>query len=362
MAPYYTMYVYDTAGALQSVVTDFQNVAVSQQFNAIDLCAFTINNTSPNAQYMDQGAYVEVFRQDVDLGIANYKIFSGFIDIVETTRELHTYLKVQCSSWLALLGRRYIAYKANLVNLTKFTAQPAETILKRLFNYNIGASATVANGRILDGRITGMTTAATSGTGTSLTLKCSMLPLLKTMQEVAYSGGMAFTMAFTAPSTWTFTTYVGQSGTDRTSTIALSVSTGTVARITQVYNLRGDYNTVIVGGSGTEDARLFATRPATLPTGLALRETYVDAKNQQNATAGYLQQFGNKTLSIQQRKRVQYKIDVLQTSEMRLGRDYFFGDKINVNWNNASIPQYVYGVGYEWKSTGDEVVSVKLNS
>lgn len=362
MAPYYTMYVYDTAGALQAVVTDFTSLAVSRQFNAIDLCQFSLNSRSPNAQYMDMGAFVEVFRQDVDLGIANQKEFSGYIDVITTIKELNTYYQIQCSNWLALLSRRIIAFKANAVNLSKFTSSPAETILKRLFNYNIGPNATTANGRLLDGRITGMTTAATAGTGTALTLKCSMLPLLKTMQEVAYSGGLAYTLDYTPPATWTFTTYVGQPGTDRTSSIALSVPLGTVSRITQVNTLRGDYNTVIVGGSGTEEARLYATRPASLPTGLNLRETYVDAKNQQNAPAGYLNQFGNKTLAIQQRKRVQYQVDVLQTSEMRYGRDYFFGDKISVNWNNSTISQYVYGVGLEWKSTGDEVVSVKLNS
>lgn len=362
MAPYYTMQIYDTAGALQAVVTDFTQLAISRQFNAIDALQFSMNNRSPNAQYIDMGAFVNVYRQDVDLGIANQLEFSGFIDIVTTIKELNTYLQVQAVGWLALLSRRYIAYKANAVNLSKFTAIPAETILKRLFNFNIGSSATTANGRLLDGSITGMTTAATAGTGTALTLKCSMLPLLKTMQEVAYSGGLAFTLTYTAPATWTFTTYVGQSGTDRTSSITLSVPTGTVSRITRVYSLRGDYNAVIVGGSGTEDAKQYATRPASLPTGLDLRETFVDAKNQQNAPVSYLNQFGTKTLSIQQRKRVQYQVDVLQTSEMRYGRDYFFGDKINVNFNNTVIPQYVYGVGLEWKATGDEVVSVKLNS
>jgi len=264
---------------------------------------------------------------------------------------------------LALLADRVIAYKANQTNLSKFTAQPAETILKRLFNFNIGSSATTANGRIIDGRITGMSTAATAGTGTSLTLKCSMLPLLKTMQEIAYSGGLAYTITYTAPATWVFTTYVGQIGTDRTATITLSTSTGTVARITQNNDLLNDFTTVIVGGSGTEEAKPFATYPASsIPTGLELREIAVDAKNQQNSTTAFLTQFGGKTLFVQKRKRVIYSVDVLQTSTMRYGRDYFFGDKIAVNWNKAKINQFVVGVGLEWKSTGDEVISVKLSS
>jgi hypothetical protein len=357
------MQLYDSAGALQAVVTDFNNLAISKQLNAIDMLAFSLSNRSPSAQYVVYGAIVQVWRQDVDLGIPNTLEFSGIIRKRVVIRELVTQISVQAVGMLSLLADRIIAYKANQTNLSKFTAIPAETILKRLFNYNIGSLATTANGRIADGRITGMTTAASGGAGTALTLKCSMLPLLKTMQEIAYSGDMAFTLSYTAPASWTFTTYVGQIGTDRTATIALSVSTGTVARITQTQDQITDFNLVYVGGNGTEEAKPIITYPgSSLPTGTSLRETFVDAKNQQNSPTGFLSQFGAKTLAVQRRKRVTYAVDVLQTSEMRYGRDYFFGDKISVNWNNTTIAQYVTAVGLEWKSTGDEVISVKLNS
>ena len=357
------MQVYDSAGALQAVVTDFLSLAISKQLNAIDMLTTSIEARSPSFQYMDMGAIIQVWRQDVELGIANTLEFAGIIRKRVATKDTTTRYTIQAVGMLALLADRVIAYKANKVNLSKFTAVPAESILKRLFNFNIGSSATTANGRLIDGRITGMSTAATAGTGTSLTMKCSMLPLLKTMQEIAYSGGLAYTLTYTAPATWVFTTFVGQIGTDRTADITLSVSTGTVARITQTSDAINNFTTVIVGGSGTEEAKQFSTYPTSgIPTGLSLRETYVDAKNQQNSTTAFLTQFGAKTLSIQQRKRVSYSVDVLQTSEMRYGRDYFFGDKIAVNWNKSVINQFVVGVGLEWKSTGDEVISVKLNS
>jgi len=362
MAPYYTMQVYNSAGTLQAVVTDFETLAISKQLNAIDMLQFSIRNESPSAQYMLTGAIIAIYRQDADLGIPNAQEFVGIIRKIVTVRDLVIKLTISAVGMLALLADRVIAYKANKANITKFTAVPGETILKNLFNYNLGSLATTANGRLLDGRITGMSTAATAGTGTALTLKCSMLPLLKTMQEVAYTSGLAYTITYTAPATWLLTTYVGQIGTDRTATIALSIPTGTVARIVQTQDLLTDFTAVIAGGNGTEEAKPFATRPASLPTGLALRENFLDAKNQQNSTAAYLQQFGNKALAIQQRKRTQYAVDVLQTSQTRYGRDYFFGDKISVNWNGSTITQFVVGVGLEWKSTGDEVISVKLNN
>lgn len=362
MAPYYTMNVYDSSGTLQAVVTNFLTLSISKQLNAVDMLQYSIDAGTYSAQFMDMGAFVSIYRQDVELGIPNTLEFSGIIRKLVTVKQLRTKIIVTAVGWLALLANRIIAYKSTAANSAVFTASPAETILKNLFVRNIGANATTANGRLLDGRVTGMSTAPSAGTGTALTLKCSMQPLLKTMQEVAYSGGLAFTLTYTAPATWTFTTYVGQIGTDRTSTITLSVSTGTVATIQQTQDYISDFNTVIVGGNGTENAKQFSVRPAVPSTGISLRETYVDAKNQQNATAAYLQQFGTKTLAIQSRKRVSYSVDVLQTSEMRYGRDYFFGDKINVAWGGSVVPQYVVGVGIEWKSTGDEVISVKLNS
>jgi len=362
MAPYYTMQVYNSVGALQSVVTDFDNLAISRQLNAIDMLQVTIRSSSPSAQYMIPNNIIQIYRQDVELGIANALEFAGIIRKYVAIRSVITSITVQAMGMLGILAYRTIAYKANKIDLTKFTAQPGETILKRLFNYNIGSLATVANGRLLDGRVTGMSTAATAGTGTVLTLKCSMQPLLKTMQEIAYSSGLAFTLTYTAPATWLFSTFVGQIGTDRTANITLSVSTGTVAKITQVQDYTNDFNAVIVGGNGTEQAKVFATRPATLPTGLELKEVFTDAKNQQNSTIAYLQQFGTKTLAVQQRKRVQYQVEVLQTSEMRYGRDYFFGDKIAVSWNSAKISQFVTAVGLQWNSTGEEVISVKLGS
>jgi hypothetical protein len=356
------MQVYDSAGALQAVVTDYDNLAISKQLNAIDMLQFTIRSGSPSAQYMLPNAIIQIYRQDVELGIPNTLEFAGIIRKFVATKSVVTTYTIQAIGMLGILAYRTIAYKANKVNLSKFTAVPGETILKSLFNSNVGSAATVANGRLLDGRITGMSTAASAGTGTTLTLKCSMQPLLKTMQEVAYSSGLAFTLTYTAPATWVFTTYVGQIGTDRTADITLSVTTGTVSTITQIQDYITDFNAVIVGGSGTEEAKVFATRPATLPTGLNLKETFQDAKNQQNSTAAYLQQFGTKTLSVQARKRVQYQVEVLQTSQMRYGRDYFFGDKIAVSWNNAKISQFVTAVGLEWHSTGEEVINVKLGS
>lgn len=363
MSVYYSVQIYDSAGTLQAIVTDFQNLDIALAMNAPDMCSFTIPGNSNAAQYVENGAIVAVYRQDLELGIANSRVFIGIMRDITTERGLITYVTVNAIGMMSLLSNRIVAYKANAANLSKFDNVRAETILRTLFTYNIGASATTANGRVLNGVTTGMTTGATGGTGALLSTKCPMQPLLKTMQGIAYDGGVAFTLDYTAPASWVFNVYgSGYIGTDRTASVVFSVSTGTVSKIVQKKRFSNAFNAVVVGGSGTESARQYATRPASLPTGLALREVYMDGKSQQNAPIAYLNNYGSRVLAIGNKQRTNYEIDILQTAALRYGRDYFLGDKITVRYGGASITQIIYSVTLSWNDQGEETVNVNLNA
>lgn len=363
MAVYYSVQIYDSAGTLQAIVTDFQNLDLALAMNAPDMCSFTIPGNSDAAQYVADGAQVAVYRQDLELEIPNSRVFVGIMRDITTESGLIKYITVTALGMMSLLADRVIAYKANAANLSKFDNVRAETILRTLFSYNIGASATTANGRLLNGVTTGMTTGATAGTGALLSTKCSMQPLLKTMQGIAYDGGVAFTLDYSAPASWVFNVYgSGYIGTDRTANVVMSVSTGTVSKIVQKKRYSNAFTAVVVGGSGTETARQYATRPASLPTGLALREVYMDGKSQQNAPVSYLNNYGSRVLAVGNKQRTAYDIDVLQTAALRFGRDYFLGDKITVRFQNTSITQIIYGVTLSWNDQGEETVNVILNS
>lgn len=362
MAPQYTVSLYNSAGTLQAISQDYLDLAISRTINAPDMAVLIYDSNSNNSQYLTQGSIITITRQDTDAGISAATEFSGIIRrIVRTVNDKTTY-EVTCVGMLSLLGTRIVAWRSGIANRSRFTASPAETILKNLFNYNIGSLATTAQGRLLAGNITGMTTSASAGTGTALTVSVAYQNLLSAMQKIADDGGGDFDLLYTAPATWTFTWYLGQRGTNRTSTVRLSVPLGTIGELVVDDNRIEDFTATIVGGEGEDRARRVATRPAVLPTGLSSREYFVDARNLKKATAARLQQQGTIVLNRQSRKRVTYTATLLQNAALRYGRDYFVGDLVTILDGTTSVTQQIMGVDLAFSADGRESVDVTLAS
>ena len=363
MAPIYTMTIYNASGVIQTIATDYMQLGISRQVNAIAGLTFTMASTSPNAQYLQYGYIVSVTRQDAAQGITASVEFAGMIRKIVRIVSTATIYQITAVSMMALLSDRVVAYRANVSNRSVFSAVPAETVLKTLFNYNCTALAVTGtkSQRIIDGNTTGMTTAATAGGGSTVSIACSMANLLETMQKVAIGNGGDFDMVWTAPATYTFTWYLGQRGTNRSSSVILSVATGTIAELQVITDRVQDFTNVILGGSGESLARNMYSRPASLNTGLSNRERFIDARNQgAGTTAAYYNTIGDSTLAQQTQKRTIYNVKLTQNAALRYGRDYFFGDLVTINDNGTLVTQMVHGVDMKFDNNGSETVNVKL--
>ena len=154
MAPQYSVFVYTAGGTLSAICTDFLSVAVNRTVNSVDVAQFDVNAVSSTAPYVVYGAIVEVYRQDIAAGIVSTREFAGFVRGITTTYGQTTVITAQAVGINALLADRIVAYKAGVANRSQFIAQPTETIMKTLYNFNLGASATTANGRMLSGVLT----------------------------------------------------------------------------------------------------------------------------------------------------------------------------------------------------------------
>lgn len=362
MSVMYTMQIYTNAGVLQSYITDFESLGISRQCSSVDGLKFTLPSSSPSASFIQYGYIVIVYRKDDALGIVESVEFSGIIrNIVQVVSSIRS-LQVTAVGMMALLGDRVIAWPSKIANRSLFTASPAETIIKNLFNYNIGSLATTAQGRLLSGVITGMSTTASSGAGTSLTVDCSLKGLFSTIQETAITGGGDVDLVYTAPVTWTLVWYTGQLGTDRTATVILSVPTGTIQELIITTDRIQDFSTVIIGGAGINIARIYATRPATLPTGLNSREIYSDAKSTGNNSLLSMRQQGTVLIQKQNRRRVTYRAKILQNGALRYGRDYFLGDLVTIRDNDTDVTQKVQGVALGFSARGEESIDVILSA
>jgi hypothetical protein len=360
MAATIELHVYSSVGVKQAIITDVLSVTSKRVVNDIDTIAIKVADTSSAISYLVYGAIIEYYRTDVENGIATYRENVGIIRYIRAVQLADTTYDIIAFGFNVLLADRIVAYKSGLNNLSQFTAQPAETILKTLFNYNVGSNATTANGRYLDGRLTGASTSATSGAGSSLSVSCSNQNLLLTMQKIQLNGGGDFAIIFTAPTTYTFTWYTNQLGTDRTATIFFSISNGSLGSLSVENNRANDITATIVGGQGEGSARIITTRPATLPTGLDLRERFIDARNE-NTTAQY-QAVGDGALRDALINRQVITAQILQSANLRYARDYNFGDIVTIVTPVGNVPRKIQSVVIENKSTGEEVIQIELAS
>lgn len=363
MAPVYELYIRNTAGTVIARRTDFLSMSISRTINAADVCVFTYSSAQTYVTPdLVMGYIVEVYRRDDTWSIPLTQEFAGIIRKIKRTVNEQTIYEVSCVGMVGLLGTRTVAWKDGIVNRSKFNAVPAETVLKLLFSYNLGSNATTAQGRILAGHIAGMTTAASAGTGNAITASFAYMNLLQAMQKVAEDGGGDFDLLYTPPLTFTFGWYLGQRGTNRTSTVRLSIDLNTIGELVIDDDRIADFTTVLIGGTGEASARLVNTAPSPLPTGFASREVFIDARNQKKSTATALFDIGSAELVRQSRRRTTYTAKIIQYSSLLYGRDYFLGDLVGIQDGTTLITQKVAGIDIDFSSEGREDINVTLTS
>jgi len=360
MAATIELHIYSSAGVRQAIITDVLQVMTQRSVNDIDTMSIQVADTSASVQYLVYGAIVELYRTDIANGVATYREAVGIVRFIQTKQTADITYTVVAFGFNVLLADRIVAYKSGLANLSQFTSVAAETVLKTLFTYNIGSSATVANGRYLDGRITGATTAASTAAGSSITVSCANQNLLLAMQKIQLNAGGDFAIVFTAPATYTFTWYTGQLGTDRSASVRFSVENGSLGQVTISDDRANDFTAAIVGGQGEGSARIITTRPASLPTGLDLRERFLDARNE-NSTAQY-QALGDSALRDTTINRQSIQAQVIQSANLRYGRDYFLGDLVSVVAGSTTVTRKVQTVTLNNKPDGSEVIVIELAS
>jgi hypothetical protein len=373
MAVHYTIEFIGGLTLLGAVSQDFLNLAISRAVNAPDIMQVEYDASSYNVQQLIIGRPVIVTRVDTEAGISPSVEFAGLIRRIVRRVSNTTTFQVTAVGMMALLGDRIVAWKSGIINRSVWRNAPAEQVLRNLFSFNIGVNATTANGRLLAGDLTGMTNSATGNTGNLISIGLAQQNLLSAMQKVADVGGGDFSLSYTPyPSTWVFNWHLGQLGTDRTATVLLSVPLGTISELIVDDNRINDFTISVVGGTGEGAARLFAVRPATLPTLADGREKFVDARNEKKGTIGRLRQVGQIAINRQRRKRTTYTVSLLQNAALRYGRDYFLGDLVTIldvpsgNFGRVDggvpITQKISEVGLEFQSDGRETVDVTLSN
>src|SRR5512139_3978310 len=190
MADYY-LNVFDTAGALQYVVTDFTSLYYVRKVNAPGLLQVALRGNHPMMASLADKWQIEVWRKP-DGG-------SFGRDFVGLARQSEFYYGTQgskavltCPGLMSLLSWRIVAYYAGTADKTKFTSDPAETVMNTLVKYNATSDATVANGRLREGAIGGLTVETDGAAGNTVDWFCEYDNLLDNLQKLATIAGGDF--------------------------------------------------------------------------------------------------------------------------------------------------------------------------
>ncbi len=343
----------------------YWTAACHRVVNSPGLLTWTMDARNRLVAGLETNDQVELWRRDLELGIAWYPEFDGLYRGIEqeTTTGKDTFTGTAIDP-KAILGWRHAFYKTAVANRTAFGATAAESIMKLLIQYNLTASGTTGDGRIRNatsaGLVNGLTIAiqADAAGGTVTAWNCAQDNLLETLQKLALIGGGDFDLVKTGVATYEFRFYPGQRGTDRSATITFSTTYDNMVNPRYTYNRLQEKTVVIVGGMGREQYRDFAIVAG--PDHDAATndiETFVQATN--TAAAG-LDAVGNKAANERRAQRL-FSFGVRQASKY-YARDYYLGDLVRANYLDLSMVLKVEEAGLSYDGSGAEKIDIRLRT
>lgn len=363
MIPVYRLDLSSTAGAKFAEITDFDWLSCTLAVNQANFLSTQFRGDHAALASLTDKCLVDLYWRDPDMGIAWQRVFNGFYHAQHREKEPTNIFQMKVPGDLSRLSWRIVGWRSAVANRSKFTAVKAETIMKTLVSYNAGASATVANGRLREGAITGISVEADGAHGNTLDWYCAQDPLLETLQKLALLGGGDFDLVKTAAAAWEFRWYTGQLGTDRSATVKFGVELGNMGKPIYEYDHLDEATVAIVGGQGDEADRDFVVR-----TGLDYAvsndiEVFVNATDvDQGVTAG-LNAKGDKRLAELRAKEV-FPFKILQTPACAWGKHYFLGDLVKINnpFTSVSSTQKVKLVILGLDGKGNKTIDVEVGT
>lgn len=362
MGTEYRLDLHTAAGVAQSTLTGggtggFRTLAYSKRVDEGGRLVFQLDGDNAAIATLEHKGIVEVWRRNAEEGIAWYNDFTGlYLDQERRYTDAGQFVAT-CLHPLWLLGTRRILYYAGSLNLSKFTNDPAETIMKTLVEYNAGASATVGNGRLRTPGTLNITCAADTAAGGVVDWYCAWDNLLSSLQALSLIGGGDYDLVENGAGAWEFRWYTGQLGTDRSASVLFSLELGNMRN--PVYRRTRSTEATVALVAGQDEG---ADRKTRIRTGADYAvandiETYINAATA--TTDAALDAQGDKALRDLQAEH-EFTFEVIQGGSKLYGRDYFMGDLVKAKYDTIEVTRKVVGVSVEWLQDGTENVMPEM--
>lgn len=361
----YKLVVKDTSGAVVAEISDFLALSYSKEENGPGWCRWRVRGDHDVVSAIDHLYQVEVWRRMARYGVDWYRDFSGYYDGEERLHSDQGFFQAECPGDVARLGWRIVAWYAGETNRSAFYSKAAETIMKTLVSYNVGASATTGNGRLLNGTMTGMSVQTDQALGNSLDWFCAYKNVLDELMDLSKVAGGSFDLVKTGDAAWEFRWYTGQRGQDRSGSVTFALGMDNMANMGYRRHRMRERTVAVVAGRGQGGERETVTRTGTNYSAAHHREVFVDARNKRS-TAGY-QDAGDTRLD-ELEAREEFVFDALQTEGYLYGRDYCEGGVVGdlvtaVKWFDGSgVTQRIRRVQVTMEQGGGERVEIETET
>lgn len=368
MSARYKIHLKDQTGTLVAIIDDFTNLQISHRLNSIGTYNFQMDAEDPVTALFELDGQVEIYRSDAQYGIDWYLEFEGFHrnftkETFENGRQTYTSYG---RSYNDLLNRRHILYYSQTAYASK--SGVAETVMKEFVDENAGPSATNPP-RLANGVTLGLSMEADAARGENWEGSKAWQNLMTVCQQIAIVGNIDFNIVGTGAQTFTFMTYLGQLGTDRTND-GLSLITGLngAGNAPVIFSLpkgnmevpsysekrMNEKNAFLVLGSGIGDERDTEIRTdasAIDDSPWNRMEGTKDARNFSTA-AGY-QSVGDAALEDNQAEKL-FNFKTLQVPSTLYGQHYFFGDKVTAFYDDVEEDKKIVAVDILVNAEGDK--------
>lgn len=369
MSTEYRLDVYNAAGTMLARLVGsahrntteggFLELSSAKRVNEPGLVAFTLDGDSPLIPLMGNKSRIEVWRRDAGRSIAWYLENTGLFLDQERRYTDHATFRAICPGPLWLLSTRHILYYADTADRSKFTTDPAETIMKTLVDYNAGANATVANGRMRTPNSIAVTVAADTTAGNVKDWYCAWDNLLSSLQALVAAGAGGDFDLVRSGANWEFRWYTGQLGTDRSATVTFALPLANMRNPVYRQSRSSEATVALVGGQGEGAARATRTVTGTDYSVTNDVETFVQASNA-SSSAGYDAEGARVLKQMQAEKELTF--DIIQDGPFLYGRDYFLGDLVTANYDTISVTRKVIGVQIDYQKDGNESVNIDVGA
>ena len=358
MSTQYRLDLHNAAGAKVAELTDFWSLSYTRRVNAPGRLEFTLAGDHRAAADLEHNGEVAVYRRNPALGLDWTADFWGLFRGMRRRFSDHDRIEAVCPGLLTMLGWRIVAWPAGTASRSSFSTR-AETVLKTLVAYNAGPEATVANGRIRDGVIAGLSVEANEAGGNTISLDCAWANLLESLQKAAAIGGGDFDLVRVGPAAWEFRWFAGQRGADRSGDLLFALERGNMAEPEYSHDRTEERTVAIVGGQGEADGREVVVRTGPDYAAGNDVEAFVDAR--QCATTAGLESAGDGRLE-SWRARQQFGYRVLQTPGCAYGVHYSLGDLVRAQYGPVNVVQKVTAVTVAVDRDGGERIDVEMQT